>query len=461
MPAQHTDFSVGCGVLCLADVTSREEQIDAIAGTLGERELIWFGIRGEDAAAYLALPQFTSSFSITAPLQAAKLATSESLEESTGIRVDLDVYDVDLDPSQSVLALRRRLLTSSNRLSAITTYRPSHFLSAVHFASLERTEYLGLFKDCQTAFEHKPWVEYELRRVGIRTLPWRYFADESRDQIKLAVQHRPQVLRASRSSGGEGMELISSPAAVDEKWPFREDHLVSVTEFLPDTVPVNVGAVTFLDGTVAVHPASIQLIGIPLCTSRRFGYCGNDFGVFRLLSHRQLREIDDMTRRSGRWLASRGYVGAFGADYLVDGDDVYLTEINPRMQGSTALSAELAERIDHPGILLDHLAAFLRLEPGPSLTITDWASEIPVAGQVVVHNTGGSGIGRQPLSLPAWPSERLRLELLPAHQIVVLPGAVLFRLVHEGPVTATGYDVASLLERRIEEVLRLFGGTAR
>ena len=63
---------------------------------------------------------------------------------------------------------------------------------------------------------------------------------------------------------------------------------MSVTAFLADAVSVNVGAVVFPGGTVAVHPASIQLIGIEPCTSRRFGYCGNDFGVSGTLTPRSL-----------------------------------------------------------------------------------------------------------------------------------------------------------------------------
>ncbi len=432
-----------------------QRQLEAIGAALGDRDLIWFGIRGDDASGLLALPQFTSSFSITAPLHAAKLAVSDSLEEATGVRVDLDAYDIDLDPSPSVAVLRRRLLGRMNRPCALTTYRPSHFLSAVHFATFDTTRYLGLFKDRQTAFEHKPWVENELRQAGIRTLPWKYFADESRDQVKDAVRAGPQVLRASRSSGGEGIELVDSPASVDEKWPFRDDHLVSASPFLAGALPVNVGAVAFPDGTVAVHPASIQLIGLASCTNRRFGYCGNDFGVSRTLSRATLSELDLMTRASGAWLASSGYVGAFGVDFLVHGDDVYLTEINARMQGSTAMSAELAERMGQPGIVLDHLAAFVGLGPGPLLSLTDWADQVPDVGQMIVHNTGSGGVTRQAARLPTWPA--LRIELLAAADVEVLPGAVLFRLVHEGPVTNTGYDLLGQLDARIDDLLQLFG----
>ena len=291
-----------------------EAQLAALDRALGDRELIWFGIRGDDAAAMLRLPQFTSCFSVTAPLRAAKLAVSESLEDITGLRVDLDTYDIDIDPGAEVLLLRRRLLARANRRSAIATYRPSHFLSAAHFASLDTAQYLGLFKDRQTAFEHKPWVETQLRRIGVRTLDWRYFADESRHEVRRSLERGPLVLRASRSSGGEGIELLESPDALDEKWPFRNDHLVAVSRYLADSVPVNIGACVFPGGTVVLHPASVQLIGIPECTNRRFGYCGNDFGAFAELDPSIVQDVDRTTRLVGAWLASVGYLGAFGVD---------------------------------------------------------------------------------------------------------------------------------------------------
>ena len=115
----------------------------------------------------------------------------------------------------------------------------------------------------------------------------------------------------------------------------------------------------------AIHPASVQLIGIPIASYRRFGFCGNDFAAVALLPDGLLDEIDEVVTASGRMLASKGYVGAFGADLLVDGEQVYLTEINPRFQGSTAVSVGLAATVDEPDIVLDHLASFLGIEPRP------------------------------------------------------------------------------------------------
>ena len=79
----------------------------------------------------------------------------------------------------------------------------------------------------------------------------------------------------------------------------------------------------------------------------------------------------------------------------------------------------------------------------------------PRWGQIVVHNAGSAGLARGTAPLPTWP-EGLRLELLPAREVTVLSGAVLFRLVHEGPVTSRGHDVADPLGKWIEEALRMF-----
>jgi hypothetical protein len=63
--------------------------------------------------------------------------------------------------------------------------------------------------------------------------------------------------------------------------------------------------------------------------------------------------------------------------------------------------------------------------------------------------------------LPVWPpDQQLRLEILPERDIVVDPGAVVFRLVHEGPATTTGYDVDGPVAERVEEAVAVFGPAA-
>ena len=89
-----------------------EQRRSAVEAAIGDRSLVWFGIRGIDAAPLLALPQLHESYSVIATMQAAGLDAAESLEDMTGVRVDLDRYDIDDDASAEVRQLRRRITAS-------------------------------------------------------------------------------------------------------------------------------------------------------------------------------------------------------------------------------------------------------------------------------------------------------------------------------------------------------------
>ena len=424
---------------------SRASYIARLSDKIGNRKLVWFGIRGQDAASLLGFGQFQECFAMTAPLGAASLGNDISLEALTGSRVDLDRHDIDLDTREVVRHLRRMLLASLNSESVLCPYRAYYFTSNVHFACSETAELLGLFKERQIPFEHKPWVESNLRAEGVRTIPWRYFAEERRHHLANLLDKGPIVLRASRSSGGTGVALARTPEQIDSRWEPSPDSLIAVAPFLQDATPINVGACVFPDGTVTVHPGSYQLIGLPECTNRDFGYCGNDISLFKQLPDEIVDQVDEMTRTVGRWMGRMGYVGAFGLDCLVQGDDVYFSEVNPRFQGSTALSTAACAEAGLPDVLLDHLAAFLGVDPDPSsapLTLREWNGVMPDRAQVILHNLTDVDVTlANPMGLIPPRNSPVTTELVPLDGSRVEPGAILCRVVVEAPVSTSGYEL--------------------
>lgn len=432
--------------------SGRDRRIQEISEALGDRSLVWFGIRGEDAGPLLAIPQFSACFAITAPLHAAKLEQSLVLEELTNHRVDLDAYDIDFDGRQAVQDLRLALLRALARPSAVSTYRPSAFLSDATFASNETAIALGLFKDRQTAFEHKPWVETELKGRGIRTIRWQYVPSERRRRLPLGAGQPPLVVRPVRSSGGVGIAVVSSHEELEAAWSAGSARLMGVAPFLEQALPLNVNACVFDESTVTVHPASVQLIGLQGWTDRRFGFCGNDFDALRRVGSAVLAEMDDTTRLIGRWLGEMGYRGAFGADFLLDGDRLYFAEVNARMQGSSRLAASLAARSGRVDLLLDHLAAFLGLAPAESLTVAEWVTQLPPAAQVIKHHLGvipKVAPGVEGLTAPA----DAHVTLVPRAGVKIEPGGVEYCLELSRGVTTTGFDLsdpALVLDRESE-----------
>ena len=420
--------------------TARAARLRAISDALGDRQLVWFGIRGADAESLLAIPQFTASFAVTAPLEAGKLEADVTLEAIKGRRVDLDAYDIDLDDGAEVEELRQLVSRALSRRSAVSTYRPSTFLSEIAFTTKATTRPLGLFKDHQLAFEHKPWTETELHAAGIRTIPWEYVATERRGRIPIGEGMPPVVLRPNRSSGGVGIAVARTREQLNAAWTAGPGHLMGIAPFLEEAIPLNVNACVYGPHQVTVHPASVQLIGLEGWTTRRFGYCGNDFAAMADVAPAAMAELDALTRTIGGWLGAMGYRGAFGADFLLDGGDLYFAEVNARLQGSSRMAASLAARTGHTDLLLDHVAAFLGLEPDESLTVGDWVAELPAAAQVIKHHLGSEAKVARPLAGDRLPPA-MHTSLVPSPGTWIDPGAVTWCLEVDGRVTRTGLEL--------------------
>ena len=118
-----------------------------------------------------------------------------------------------------------------------------------------------------------------------------------------------------------------------------------------------------------------------------FGYCGNDFSAIKRMDPLIVEQIEKTTVSIGQWMHSVGYRGAFGVDYLLDGGTLRFTEINPRFQGSTRVSAYLSLQRDEPCILIDHIAAMLHFEPISRAPLADAIQNTPDTAHIVLHDS--------------------------------------------------------------------------
>lgn len=420
----------------LAEVTER----------LGDRRLVWSGLRGEDVEPLADLPQLHASYSIISRYRRRERIESLAYEDLTGERPDLEVFDIDdhLDEEQA-RAFRQAHLRTLSVASVLMPYRASPFLSAIWFARRDRCRLVGLFGAHQSAFEHKPWVESALQDAGIPTVPWVYIADEDQLTTKTLVRDGPVVLRRSRTSGGEGFTLVEDASELSSRWPAGREAFVSVAPFLRDSIPLNVGATVWHDG-VTVHHPSVQLVGVPGCVTRPFGYCGNDFVAAASLDLEIIDEIERTTIAIGQWLRRHGYLGTFGVDYLFHQGRLLFTEINPRFQGSTHASCRLAIESNESCLMLEHVATFLGCGAPPARPLRDRVAEVSPIAHVVVHWTGKSPTRVDPTRLADAVTRHPRgmaAELRVDHRLVTQPGAVAVRLVVRDRITDTGHELCA------------------
>jgi hypothetical protein len=403
---------------------------------IGFRKLVWVGTRGHDARALLDFPQLTEVYGITAPLGSVSVRVDFAVEQVSKSRVDLDVYSIDNDRSEPANHLRRLLLASLTEPTVVMAYRPLALLSALCYPRSDFVIQAGMFHERQLTFEHKPWVESELRREGIEALPWKYYADEDRQRLEeQVIANGPLVVRTNRSNGGAGLTVISSPEEVSLQMPQTKDGFLAAAPLLEPHIPLNVGACIFPDGTVSLHPPSLQLIGIAECTRRRFGYCGNDFAAIKALDSTLLEKLELLIRQTGRWLWSQGYLGAFGVDALLYDGGLLLAEVNPRFQGSSLLSARIDRIMDRPDVFLCHLASHLREPPPDHMSLCELVREQDTYSQIILHNQDRSSIYIGPRRSG---EDYFEVEISPAGNIFVHQDATVLRAVAHREITIDG-----------------------
>lgn len=429
---------------------NRSEYIRQLSSALGPRRVAYFGTRGADARTLTELPNFEQIFSQIAPSGLAGVDET-CLESVTNTRVDLDAYSIDADIREHVTSLRGEMLDFFEKPSAVVPYRSCALLASACFPRGKVT-HLGNFHEKQACFEHKPWVETSLADRGIRIVPWRYYADNDRDFIEESLDRNALVIRSNRSDGGTGVHYLSRQGALADAWPQHVDGFVAVAPFL-DGLPLNVNACVFSDGSVAMFGASFQLIGIPTCTRRRFGYCGNDFASVRDLGNDALAELDTMVRAVGRWLAEEGYRGAFGIDALLVAGQMYLVELNPRFQGSSRLSADADAADGRADMFLAHLGAFLNLGIPDEATLEDLARR-GGASHIVVH-ASHDGTYAGPCRAP----RGFAPDLEPERDVHVEVGGMILNLVFRGGVIQNGYTLSDGAEAAIQAAVSCFSSS--
>jgi len=189
------------------------------------------------------------------------------------------------------------------------------------------------------------------------------------------------------------------------------------------------------------------LIGIESCVRGRFGYCGNDFAAtLDAIGKGAIQELEQMTTSIGVWLWRNGYVGAFGVDALFHEGELYLTEINPRFQGSSASSADLDDALGRDNIFSHHLAACLGLDGPEQADATlceiavEQAKERYALSNVICYNSSGGGMRlREDGVLPEPLGPHATTYGIPRTEVIVEPEAMLFKIRTDLSVTDDGY----------------------
>ena len=142
---------------------------------------------------------------------------------------------------------------------------------------------------------------------------------------------------------GRGTLLGASPRELARILIEHRGMRLKVARFI-DGISVTISGCVHPGGTVISY-LSRQVVGEPALTSHWAAHCGNDIALPGGLKDDTVLEIRSIARRVGDVLRTKGFVGCFGLDLILDETGVpYVLEINPRFQSvsSTGIAGEMA-----------------------------------------------------------------------------------------------------------------------
>lgn len=212
------------------------------------------------------------------------------------------------------------------------------------------------------------------------------------------------VIQFDRGHTGNGTTFITNESEYRSLVQEFEGRDCRIAQFIEgEAWTINACATKF--GTLH-HGLSHQITGIPELTSQKGGTVGNDWSRTSELDETTIKRISEVTNTVGDDMVSKGYLGLFGLDFIIDFRGfVYLIEINARQPASTGMHTQLMLKSELTPLMLFHLAEhlyetdndkseFLNEVTKSDKSIKDRISEIqdsmslPIeASQTIIRNT--------------------------------------------------------------------------
>ena len=132
------------------------------------------------------------------------------------------------------------------------------------------------------------------------------------------------------------------------------DKLYIVTHYINRNIPVNVHAIIF-DSKIIILPGSVQIIGH---NDDRLLYRGADFCTFCDINEQIQSKLYKLSEELSKVIQRMGYRGIVGFDALIVDEEVYLSEINNRFQGSSLLVTKALVNAGFPSLHELNMMAF-------------------------------------------------------------------------------------------------------
>jgi len=189
--------------------------------------------------------------------------------------------------------------------------------------------------------ETKSWMSNCCKNIPSVVLP---LCECNKNRLKELFPDASEfVLQKNVGSGGFGTKLFNNVQL--DGW--SDNEIVLVTPYLSPAIPINIHIIVY-EKDVLIFPPSVQLIYPD--NNGRLIYRGCDYAVYKQLNNKIKKIIFNNARIIGEELQRYDYRGIAGIDFIVQHDNVYFIEINPRFQASTALLNQTLIKLGIPSM---------------------------------------------------------------------------------------------------------------
>ena len=173
------------------------------------------------------------------------------------------------------------------------------------------------------------------------------------------------IIQLPRGFSGNSTFLIESKSGFSKILKKYENRKVKLSKYLEgETYTINA---CITKNKILISRPIFQITGFSSYNKNNFGTCGNDYVYSEKLKKEQGKKIFNYTKKIGNYLKKLEYKGVFGLDFVVDGSNINLIEINPRLIASIPVFTKLQIQGKQLPFLLLHILEFLT-PPNPPLS---------------------------------------------------------------------------------------------
>ena len=265
---------------------------------------------------------------------------------------------VSIDDLATILISNGKLpiFVSNNKVTAIlpydTTPELEKFCKEKHIACISSPEYL------KNKLRDKTKIDNVSREINLPAIPGvSGFIDNLEYAPLVKRLGLPLFLHFAEGAGGSGNYIVDTLSEFEQIKHTKKGKKLNVKKYFP-------GRSCSID--ICVTPTSVicgaleeMLIGAYPLNSNPTEYVGSSW-FKNNYSLRLRKKICGIGISIGELLRKQGFLGFFHPDFLVEGNNVFLTELNMRFGGSCGVYANIQTAKKQIPLMLIHVFTFMR-----------------------------------------------------------------------------------------------------